>query len=88
VKLSSGFLSIIKLLDMCLTMGSKDNMTALVIRFPAEKIGEGGGVKARRDKREATARANEAGNHHDSDHEHTEPEDSKMEETNEDSTAT
>jgi hypothetical protein len=84
VKLSSGFLSIIKLLDMCLTMGSKDNMTALVIRFPAEKIGEGGGVKARRDKREATARANEAGNHH----EHTEPEDSKMEETNEDSTAT
>lgn len=41
-----------ELLDTCLRLGSKDNMTALVIKFPAQKIGEGGGVEARRKERE------------------------------------
>jgi len=34
-------------------MGSKDNMTALVIKMEAQKIGSGGGVMARRQLREA-----------------------------------
>jgi hypothetical protein len=33
-------------------MGSKDNMTALVVKFDALKIGDGGGVTARRQKRD------------------------------------
>ena len=37
--------------DLCLSMGSKDNMTALVVKFPAEKPGSGGGVLARRQLR-------------------------------------
>lgn len=44
-----------QLLDMCLSMGSKDNMTSIIIKFPAQDIGEGGGVMARRQKREAAA---------------------------------
>mmetsp|Transcript_32606 Transcript_32606/g.49135 ORF Transcript_32606/g.49135 Transcript_32606/m.49135 type:complete len:443 (-) Transcript_32606:1882-3210(-) len=44
-----------ELLDMCLSMGSKDNMTSIIIKFPAQDIGEGGGVMARRQKREAVA---------------------------------
>jgi hypothetical protein len=39
---------------MCLTLGSKDNMTALIIKFKAQTIGTGGGVAARRSKREAS----------------------------------
>lgn len=41
-----------EVLDMCLMMGSKDNMTALVLQFEAQKVGEGGGVAARRKERE------------------------------------
>lgn len=44
-----------ELLDMCLSMGSKDNMTSIIIKFPAQEIGDGGGVMARRQKREAAA---------------------------------
>ena len=47
------------MLDQCLRMGSKDNMTTLIVKFPAQKIGEGGGVKGRRRSREA-AKAAEA----------------------------
>jgi hypothetical protein len=36
------------MLDVCLEKGSKDNMTALIIKFPAQKIAEGGGVSERR----------------------------------------
>jgi serine/threonine protein phosphatase PrpC len=49
-----------ELLDTCLMMGSKDNMTALILQFEAQKIGTGGGVAARRQERE------EAENHNDS----------------------
>ncbi|GAX09810.1 protein phosphatase 1B [Fistulifera solaris] len=41
-----------ELCDLCLNKGSKDNMTALVVKMDAQKIGEGGGVMARRQKRE------------------------------------
>ena len=34
-------------------MGSKDNMTTLVIRFPAQAVGTGGGVTARRQARDS-----------------------------------
>jgi hypothetical protein len=44
--------SFLQLLDMCLRLGSKDNMTALVVKFKAQKIGEGGGVMARRVERD------------------------------------
>jgi hypothetical protein len=36
-------------------MGSKDNITVLVVKFAAQKVGEGGGVLARRQRREAEA---------------------------------
>ena len=39
-------------------MGSKDNMTTLVIKFPAQKVGSGGGVLARRQLRDAAANNN------------------------------
>ena len=38
-------------LDVCLRMGSKDNMTTLILLFEAQKIGKGGGVEARRKAR-------------------------------------
>ena len=41
-----------EVLDICLMLGSKDNMTALVLQFDAQKIGDGGGVLARRKMRE------------------------------------
>lgn len=41
-----------EVLDVCLGKGSKDNMTALIIRLEAQKDGQGGGVKARREERE------------------------------------
>lgn len=40
-----------EILDMCLDKGSKDNMTALVIKFQAMVVGEGGGVEERRRRR-------------------------------------
>jgi len=39
-----------ELLDTCLRLGSKDNMTSLIVKLPALKIGEGGGVQARRQR--------------------------------------
>ena len=39
-------------------MGSKDNMTALVIKFDAQKVGDGGGVLARRQQRESESNEN------------------------------
>ena len=42
-----------KILDLCLIKGSKDNMTAAVIKFPKQTIGKGGGVTARRERRGA-----------------------------------
>jgi len=43
-----------EILDTCLDRGSKDNMTALVIKMPAQAIGDtGGGVMERRRLREA-----------------------------------
>jgi serine/threonine protein phosphatase PrpC len=41
-----------QLCDLCLSMGSKDNMTALVVKFPAQTSGPGGGVLARRQLRD------------------------------------
>lgn len=40
-----------ELLDTCLRLGSKDNMTALVVKFQAQQVGSGGGVLARRKER-------------------------------------
>jgi len=37
-----------QIVDVCLQKGSKDNMTALIIKMPAQQIGEGGGVAERR----------------------------------------
>lgn len=34
-------------------MGSKDNMTALVVKLAAQQIGQGGGVLARRQSRDS-----------------------------------
>jgi hypothetical protein len=49
--------------DLCLSMGSKDNMTALVVKLPAEKPGTGGGVLARRQLRnEAFNKSNNSSN--------------------------
>mmetsp|Transcript_16974 Transcript_16974/g.35639 ORF Transcript_16974/g.35639 Transcript_16974/m.35639 type:complete len:681 (+) Transcript_16974:650-2692(+) len=42
-----------EILDLCLIKGSKDNMTAAVIKFPKQTVGEGGGVTARRERRGA-----------------------------------
>uniref|UniRef100_A0A7S2U5T7 protein-serine/threonine phosphatase n=2 Tax=Attheya septentrionalis TaxID=420275 RepID=A0A7S2U5T7_9STRA len=49
-----------EVLDECLIRGSKDNMTTLVVKFNAQQIGEGGGVKARRELKEAATAAQEA----------------------------
>lgn len=43
-----------EILDACLIMGSKDNMTALVVKLPAQQVGNGGGVMERRTIRENT----------------------------------
>mmetsp|Transcript_27872 Transcript_27872/g.42877 ORF Transcript_27872/g.42877 Transcript_27872/m.42877 type:complete len:396 (-) Transcript_27872:63-1250(-) len=42
-----------ELLDICLRKGSKDNMTALIVKFDSQKIGTGGGVLKRREGRES-----------------------------------
>jgi len=44
-----------ELLDISLKKGSSDNMTATVIRFPGQQIGQGGGVMKRRKNRERLA---------------------------------
>merc|ERR1712228_927752 len=41
-----------EILDQCLHNGSKDNMTALLVKMPAQEIGRGGGVALRRTRRE------------------------------------
>lgn len=44
-----------EILDLCLIKGSKDNMTAAVIKFPKQVVGKGGGgVVARRERRGAS----------------------------------
>ena len=51
-----------ELLDMCLDLGSKDNMSAIIVAFPAAKFGKGPGVAARRQaraQRQAAAHAEE-----------------------------
>lgn len=40
-----------EVLDTCLKKGSRDNMTIIVVQFPAQKIGQGGGVMKRRRRR-------------------------------------
>lgn len=42
-----------ELLDVCLDRQSKDNITALLVAFPAMRVGHGGGVPARRAIRQA-----------------------------------
>ena len=42
-----------EMLDLCLMKGSKDNMTAVVVKFPKQLVGQGGGVMARRERRAA-----------------------------------
>lgn len=42
-----------EILDLCLIKGSKDNMTAGIIKFPKQTTGSGGGVMARRERRGA-----------------------------------
>ena len=44
----------VKLCDTCLSMGSKDNMTAIVVQFEGQKVGSGGGVSARRAQRNSS----------------------------------
>jgi serine/threonine protein phosphatase PrpC len=50
-----------EILDLCLIKGSKDNMTAAVIKFPKQVVGQGGGVMARRERRGAAD--DEGGDH-------------------------
>lgn len=38
--------------DCCLGVGSKDNMTTLVVKLEAQTVGTGGGVKSRRETRQ------------------------------------
>jgi serine/threonine protein phosphatase PrpC len=45
-------------LDVCLRLGSKDNMTTLIVKFKAQQIGKGGGVLARRKKRDTPVNVN------------------------------
>eukprot|EP00560_Eucampia_antarctica_P001187 CAMPEP_0197833176 /NCGR_PEP_ID=MMETSP1437-20131217/18097_1 /TAXON_ID=49252 ORGANISM="Eucampia antarctica, Strain CCMP1452" /NCGR_SAMPLE_ID=MMETSP1437 /ASSEMBLY_ACC=CAM_ASM_001096 /LENGTH=480 /DNA_ID=CAMNT_0043437065 /DNA_START=122 /DNA_END=1564 /DNA_ORIENTATION=+ len=44
-------------LEICLERGSKDNMTALIVKMPAQSVGVGGGVKARRALRDEAVKA-------------------------------
>lgn len=48
-----------ELLDRCLDLRSKDNMTAVIVHFPLQKIGGGGGVAARRAERAKRLEAEE-----------------------------
>jgi len=56
-----------EVLDLCLINGSKDNMTAAVIKFPKQVVGQGGGVMARRERRGA---AEDDGDHTNDDNVH------------------
>jgi serine/threonine protein phosphatase PrpC len=47
--------------DACLGIGSKDNMTALVVKLEAQTIGSGGGVQARRKTRETVSEESPGG---------------------------
>ena len=49
-------------LDECLEKGSKDNMTTMIVKMPAQAIGEGGGVRERRRLRMEAADAAENAN--------------------------
>ena len=40
-----------ELLDTCLKRGSRDNMTAIILQFQAQNVGQGGGVAKRRKQR-------------------------------------
>jgi len=51
-----------EVLDICLRLGSKDNMTSLIVQLPALRIGEGGGVVARRQLLNDSKNANESQN--------------------------
>jgi len=42
-----------KLCDNGLSMGSKDNMTAIVVKFEGQQVGTGGGIRARRQLRQS-----------------------------------
>lgn len=46
-------------LDVCLEKGSKDNMTTLIVKMPAQVVGEGGGVAERRRVRMEAANEDE-----------------------------
>jgi serine/threonine protein phosphatase PrpC len=50
-----------ELLDICLQLGSKDNMSAIVVKFDAQEIGEGGGVQHRRKLRQEAEEKNDNG---------------------------
>ena len=45
----------IQFCDVGLALGSKDNMTVLVVKFETQKVGPGGGVTARRQLRNKDA---------------------------------
>lgn len=47
--------------DCCLGIGSKDNMTALVVKLEAQTVGNGGGVEARRAVRQTQAEKRASG---------------------------
>lgn len=49
----------VKFLDVCLEKGSKDNMTTLIVKMPAQVVGEGGGVAERRRVRMEAANEDE-----------------------------
>lgn len=42
-----------EILDMCLKKGSRDNMTIIIVKFPGQGTGSGGGVMKRRSQRES-----------------------------------
>lgn len=48
-----------ELLDCCLEKGSQDNMTALIVQFPAAARGQGRGVQGIREDRDARAQEEE-----------------------------
>ncbi|RHY29563.1 hypothetical protein DYB32_005050 [Aphanomyces invadans] len=49
-----------EVLDHCLSLGSRDNMSIVVVKFPGAKIGQGDGVAGIRKIREAEAEAAKA----------------------------
>mmetsp|Transcript_44341 Transcript_44341/g.106813 ORF Transcript_44341/g.106813 Transcript_44341/m.106813 type:complete len:439 (-) Transcript_44341:86-1402(-) len=51
-----------EVLDRCLELRSKDNMTAVIVLFPLQNIGQGGGVAARREERAKQLEAEQAQN--------------------------